>query len=319
MQRVNADFSCRVASILSDAINSMKGSNDAMTEVLAQDLLLLKKMSCHFISLSSKEFESARLDKIEYECEEQQKNKELTRLEAKLASMREERDERRQELEDCLNSLREKFTSKEEARSSNQKQREQVEMTELSTQQSLFLHEYEALEKQKTQAISKCDEHKSIHTVKEAELHAKITDLQSSLQRLAADHEMQLLAKQMDVDSVRTILEQQNVRRMNLIEHFKRVDHVYAQREEEEAKLRMVSDDCKFQALFHSTHPLVMIQPIAFFCLMCQVHELEEKANALLDNGATALQKLWRGMKGRALAKAKRSKKKGSKKKKKKK
>ena len=50
-----------------------------------------------------------------------------------------------------------------------------------------------------------------------------------------------------------------------------------------------------------------------------QVRELEEKAYALLDNGATGLQKLWRGMKGRALVtKMKKSKKKGSKKKKKK-
>ena len=49
------------------------------------------------------------------------------------------------------------------------------------------------------------------------------------------------------------------------------------------------------------------------------MRELEEKAIALLDNGATALQKLWRGMKGRALVtKMKKGKKKGSKKKKKK-
>lgn len=52
-----------------------------------------------------------------------------------------------------------------------------------------------------------------------------------------------------------------------------------------------------------------------------QVLELEKKAEALLDNGATGLQKLWRGLKDRKLVskmKSKKKKGKGGKKKKKK-
>lgn len=313
---MNADYSCRVAGILSDAIYAIKGSNNALTEDLAQDLQRLQQMSSQILTLTQQEDETLRFDKIKYDCEEQQKNEELTRLEAKLGSMREERNERRMELECCLSELRISFTEKEQARLHNQKQREQIEISEMGIQRDSFQSEYEELEEEKTRATTEMNQHKSMYTVKEAELQAKITELQSSLQQLTEDHEMATRAKQIDIDSVRTILEQQNERRRNLVEHFKRVDMKNAQKEEEETKLRLVSDF--YNASFCSLHITHTIQDISFH-LLYQVRELEKKANALLDKGATALQKLWRGMKGRALVtKMKKGKKKGSKKKKKK-
>ena len=250
---MNADYSCRVAGILSDAIISIKeGSTDAVSEVLTQDLQRLQHMSSQILTLTQQEDEILRFDKIKYDCEEQQKHEELLRLEAKLGSMREERNERRMELEGCLSELRNEFTEKEQARLHNQKQREQIEISEMGIQRDSFQQEYEAHQEALARATTEMNQHKSMYTAKEAELQAKIAELQSSLQQLTEDHEMATRAKQIDIDSVRTILEQQNERRMNLVAFFKKVDMNNAQREEEETKLMLVSD--LYNSSFCSLH-----------------------------------------------------------------
>jgi tetrahydromethanopterin S-methyltransferase subunit A len=109
------------------------------------------------------------------------------------------------------------------------------------------------------------------------------------IEKLRYDHEIVSKAKLTDIESIRAKLEQQKKEQRALENHFKMVDLNNAMKLQEEEQLRKVA-------------------------------ALEDIAKVLLDDGAIALQKVWRGSKDRKLVatmKSKQSKKGGKSKKRK--
>jgi hypothetical protein len=206
------------------------------------------------------------------------------KLQVKLKGMREEREERRTELSNELSELKNVFEEKRGALVEDQHAKEQMELSDLAAQREAFEKEWIALE-EKRDEVSKQYQNNCRHYADEkSSLHATVSSLKTDIEKIKNDHKVEMTVKQKEVESGQAQLEQQKGRRLELEEHFSRVDANNAIKKQEEEKLRMA------------------------------------KATALLDKGATGLQKLWRGMKERALVakmKSKAKKKKGGKKKKK--
>ena len=307
MKRINLEYANRVTSTLNKAIDSLGDSE------LANDLANLRDNTRHTLSLTCQEEEALRSDTRRYSCEQSTKHEELIRLEKKLAAMQEEREERRTELQDTLSEIKTQFDSRYQALV--REQDEKSEEAELETQRIDFKAEYEALQTTKSEASKQSEEQQSRYANEESQLLTTISSLKSSLHQLSSDHEESTLAKQTQIEELQGQFEQENKRRIELEEHFKRVDLDNARKKAEDDKINEVSivETCELN--LPQLHVENLNMHISF-----QVLELEKKAEALLDNGATGLQKLWRGLKDRKLvSKMKSKKKKGKSGKKKKK
>ncbi|KAL3757324.1 hypothetical protein ACHAWU_008485 [Discostella pseudostelligera] len=287
MQRANAEFADRVSNILNDAIGKLSLNSDGSpeTSTLGKNLEALKIATLSVLFQD----ETLRTDIHKFECEQSTKNDELCRLQTKLRTMREAREERRAELDNELSVLRKLFNEKQQQLAHEQGLSEQSEVLALGSQQSLFENELEALKQEQQELLKQQADARSSYTENESNIRTNISRLRTEIHQLSYDHEIVSKAKLTDIETIRANLEQQKKEQRELENHFKMVDLNNAMKMQEEEQLKKVA-------------------------------ALEDMAKALLDDGAIALQKVWRGSKDRKLVasmKSKQSKKGGKSKKKK--
>mmetsp|Transcript_17388 Transcript_17388/g.36464 ORF Transcript_17388/g.36464 Transcript_17388/m.36464 type:complete len:303 (+) Transcript_17388:80-988(+) len=301
MQRVNAEYANRVTKVLGNAIGSLKncsagdgnqGPPPFDTSSLVNELESLRDEISDTLSLTLVDDESLRSDIRKFECERFTKNRELVKLRAKLRDMREEREERRVELESELSELKAAFEEKKAALAlaTEQERKRENKLSELEKQKEAFEKEWNALKEKRDRVCKEYEDQRHRYGDDESKLQANLSSIKMDIQKLSCDHDMTVSIKRIDIQSEQAQLEQQKRRRCELEEHFRRVDMNNVMKMREEEKLRRVC-------------------------------ELEEQAMALLAEGAIGLQKLWRGMKERELvakmkSKKKKKDKKGGKKKK---
>ena len=283
MQRVNAEYANRVTKVLDNAIGSLKHCSDdgaaQFDSCLVDELESLRNEISDTLTLTLVDDESLRSDIRKFECERSTSEEAFVKLQTKLRNMREEREERRVELEDELSELKKVFDEKKMSLVKEQDLKDQSELTELESQRETFEKEWKVLEEKRNEVCMKFEDQCKATIKKESELQDTISSLKMDMQNLAHDNETAASIVCTTMESERAQLEQQNKRRCVLEEHFKRVDVNKANKKREEEQLRMVC-------------------------------ELEEKAMALLDDGAIGLQKLWRGVNERELVAKMKSKKK---------
>mmetsp|Transcript_41320 Transcript_41320/g.86738 ORF Transcript_41320/g.86738 Transcript_41320/m.86738 type:complete len:297 (-) Transcript_41320:540-1430(-) len=296
MQRINAEYANRVAKVLDNTIGSLKSCSDEVDDEfdssrLVHELQTLRTEIFDTLTLTLVEDESLRSDTRKFQCERSTKNDELVKLQRKLLDMREEREERRVELEQELQDLHNVLQTKLVCMSEEREERKAKTEHELNTISKDAQVKRATLEGKRDEVRTQREAQRHSYADEEAQLRDVISSLKFDKQNLSHDHDAAMSILNTTMEMERSQLEQQKERRYALEEHFKLVDMNKAVIKKDEDQLRRVS-------------------------------ELEEKAAALLDNGAVSLQKLWRGVKERELvakmkSKKKKKGKKGGKKKKK--
>jgi len=244
MQRVTADYSDKVTSILDNSIEALKDCSDdedANRLSLSNDLELLRHMTTHTFQLSVAEDERLRSDTRNYSCEESTKHDELVRLQSKLNDRQQERKERRLELEEELSSLKSIYNDKLSKMTNEQKETEIKLNAELEAKSTLFQSEYEELSKKRDTLSKQLEEERSLHLEEETRLQTSISTLKQSIQQLTSKHELTKTTKQSSIKSIQSDIEQQNERTTQLVEHFEMVDANKAKKLEEQEKLNLVS------------------------------------------------------------------------------
>lgn len=287
MQRANAEYADRVSNILNDTVGKLSQISDGSpeTSTLGKNLEALKVATLSVLFQD----ETLRSDIHKFECEQSTKHDELCRLQTKLRTMREAREERRAELDNELSVLRTQITEKQRQLAHEQGLSEQREVLASGLQQTSFENEFEVLKQEKQELLKKQADARSSCTDTESNICTNISRLKMEIEKLRYDHEIVSKAKLTDIESIRAKLEQQKKEQRALENHFKMVDLNNAMKLQEEEQLRKVA-------------------------------ALEDIAKVLLDDGAIALQKVWRGSKDRKLVatmKSKQSKKGGKSKKRK--
>lgn len=279
MEAVNKEIATRVSAVLDQAIQSLKEAYQTPTRLI-HHLTLLRDQTKETLSLTLQQDESLRADIRRFDCEQSTKNDDLRKQRARLINVREERNERRKELEYALTTEKKIFEEKKAALLEQQSlklEREEVEMKKLQTS---FDEELKTLQEKRDELRKQYQEQREHHAEEEAKLREKSELLDLQIQQLSNEHTSSMNAKETELGVLRTLFHQQMSRRLELEKHFARVDENNAVKQREEDALMRVA-------------------------------ESEQAAHKLLDDGAMGLQNLWRGVRDRALvAKLKASKKK---------
>jgi len=242
MQRVTADYSDKVTSILDSTIQTLKDCpDDNHLLSLSNDLESLRHMTAQAFHLSVAEDEKLRSDTRNYSCEESTKHDELLRLQSKLDERQQERKERRLELESELSSLKSIYNEKLSLMTNDQEEKEIKLNTELETSKEKFQVVFQELGKKRDTLLQQLEEEKNRHTKEESRLQTSISTLKQSIQQLTSEHELSKTTKQTSIESVQSDIEQQKERRTRLVEHFEMVDANNAKKLEEQEKLNLVS------------------------------------------------------------------------------
>jgi len=244
MQRVAADYSDKVTTILDDSIQALKDSpdEDENANRLSNDLESLKAMTAQqTLKLSVAEDERLRSDIRNYSCEESTKNDELLRMQAKLDERQQERKERRTELKEELASLKSIYNDKLSNMTNDQEEKEMQLNTELESKSQVFQAEYVEMEEKRDKLLQQLEDEKNRHTKDESQLQTSISTLKQFIQQLNSEHELTKTTKQSSIKSVQSDISQQNERRSQLVEHFEMVDADNAKKLEEQEKLNLVS------------------------------------------------------------------------------
>ena len=246
MQRVTADYSDKVTKILDDSIQALKESPDEDANRLSNDLESLKAMTAQ-TKLSVAEDERLRSDTRNYSCEESTKNDELVRLQSKLDERQQERKERRLELEEELASLKSIYNDKLSNMANDQEEKETHLNAELESKSQVFQAEYVEFQEKRDTLLQQQKDEKRRHAKEESRLQTSISTLKQSIQQLTSEHELTKTTKQTSIKSLQSDIEQQNVRRTHLVEHFEMVDANNAKKLKEQEKLNLVSSlSCRY-------------------------------------------------------------------------
>ena len=247
MQRVTADYSDKVTSILDEGIQALKDSSDKDGNhvlSLSNDLASLRDITSKTFQLSVAEDEKLRADIRNYSCEESTKHDELVRLQSKLDERQQERKERRLELESELSSLKSKYNDKLSLMTNRHEEKEKKLDAELESKSQVFQAEYVELEEKRDSLLQQLEEEKNRHDKEESRLQTSISTLKQSIQQLTSEHELSTTTKQTSIKSVQSDIEQQKERRTHLVEHFEMVDADNAKKLEEQEKLNLVRSVC---------------------------------------------------------------------------
>ena len=241
MQRVTADYSDKVTTILDNSIQALKNNPDEDANRLSNDLESLKAITAHTFQLSVAEDERLRSDTRNYSCEESTKHDELVRLQSKLDERQQERKERKTELESELSSLKSIYNDKLSLMTIDHEDKERQLTKELEAKSTLFQAEYEELSKKRDTLLQQLEAEKSGHVKDESRLQTSISTLKQSIQQLTSEHELSKTTKQSSIKLIQSDIEQQQDRRAHLVEHFEMVDADNAKKLEEQKKLNLVS------------------------------------------------------------------------------
>ena len=290
MKRVNAEYAKRIASAFDNAIIELrndKGPIDTswtpLNLQIADEFELLKSQIVEFLSHTYEEEQELRSDIVKFDCETAAKSEDLARSQRRLRFDREERKERRDELEcellDLKKILEEKLaTLKNDQDLELEREREQEKLA-----WQLFNEEMNALQIERDELRRQLEEQRENHAKVESKLRDANSLLALNIENVSNDNKAIISAKEKEVQMLQSILEQQKKRRVELEEYFARVDENNAAKKREEEALQRVAD-------------------------------ISKRASELLDNGAVQLQRLYRGKRDRALVakqKSKRNKKGG--------
>lgn len=260
------------------------GSAESSVNVeVANNFDLLKDQVSDLLSLTSQEASKVQSDTRRYKVETSTKSDELRKLKKTLLVAREERKERRDELEAELGELKRVLAEKVEVLRREQDEIIAQNAAEEQIEKQLFDAEIVALDKLRDDLRKQLEEQKLDHAELESRLEDAISSLTFELEQTASNRKEVLSANMEEMRTTKDKLKQQKERRDVLEEHFERVDANNAVKQKEEEALQRVAD-------------------------------IMRKAQELLDTGAAQLQRLYRGMRDRALVqKMKKSKKKGKK------
>jgi hypothetical protein len=244
---------------------------------------MLKHQTCEGLSYAYEEEAQLRSDTRKFNCENATRSEELSKSKSRLAAVREERKERRDELDGELCQLKTVLKDKLEALRKDQDMELEKDQDQEKLDKVLFDEEMKSLQKQRDDLQKQLLNQNEAHTKEELKLRDINLSLSRKIETISNDKVLQT-AKEEELSAISSLLEQQRIRRTELEEHFELVDKNNAAKKREEDALQLVQ-------------------------------ALKTKAQALLDNGAAQLQKLYRGKRDRALvAKMKSSRKKGGKK-----
>lgn len=285
MQRLTSDCANQVGKIFDTTISELKECNDAPIG-LVNEIEALRDQIRETLSRTLEQEESLRSDIIKYNCEWKTNSEEVSKLTKKLNSLRREREERRLELEQELEELKRNFHAKKNELNDKLELEEKIVENELNEYAERSQKHFEKLVAERDVLLKRREEKKQEYVEQENCIKASIDSLSSEIQQLSREFEAELKIKEDEIKEMQLRIEKKKSRRKELEEHFQEVDKNNFEKQQEENALKAV-------------------------------RELEKKAMALLDNGATQMQKLYRGVRDRKLVekmKAK-SKKKGGKKK----
>lgn len=260
-----------VTTVLDKALHSILslGGNDNVR--LVQNLESTRNEMLSSLSLTQHQEELYRRDIIKFECEESTEKDELTRLQKKLSSMRQERDERRIELQNELNVLSALVDEKRRDILEMHLLKEQAVLKGMESQQARFNVDIDALNEKKNELTMQYSDMRNAFAEKERCLEASISTLKVDMQRTVHSSETAAKGKQVEVDAITAKITQQATNISELESTVIMINLSNIAKREDEKKLD-------------------------------EIKEVEKKAWSLLGNGATALQKVWRGRKARSIA-----------------
>ena len=279
MLRFNAEYSNRIASVFDNAIIQLqKESENAAADTenvslsvqIADELKRLKDQMKDILSYTFEQEQQLRSETRKYECETTTKLEELTKLKNRLKNAREERKERREELDTELLELRRVLKDKIETLKKEQEGEVKNEVEKEKEDKQRFDEEFTALQKQKDELINKLKMQKEANQNSETKRRSKISSLAVELANTLSHNEEVTTKKKEEIDRLQAIVLAQQKKRIELEEHFAKVDANNVKKKREEEALQRVLD-------------------------------IKMRAQALLDISATQLQKLFRGKKERAL------------------
>jgi chromosome segregation ATPase len=270
-----------VTAVLDQAIHSILslGGDDNVRLVL--NLESIRNDMSSSLSLTQNQEELLRRDIIKLECEESTENDELTRLQTKLSSMRQERDERRIELQNESTALSTQVDEKRHNILEMQSLKEQAVLKEMESQRARFNVDMDALNEKKNELTMQYSDTRNSFAEKERCLEASISTLKLDMQKTVHSFEATAKEKRVEVDAITREIARQAMHICELENTIKLISLNNIAKREEEKKLN-------------------------------ELKEVEKKAMSLLGRGATALQKVWRGRKARNIVtelKTKKSKK----------
>ena len=284
MQRVNEVYANRISSAFNTTITALESveKNDTLSLDVAGQLKLLKNEVSDILSYTVEQQEELLAETRRNVCEIETKNAELTRLQKRLEDGREERKERRLELSQQLSELKAELQANLEALKKHQQELMSKDLEQEQCDMKRFDREMNTLKKERDEMRKRLQEQSQAHRVNESKLQNEISTLHMELNEVKSTGQGLLSKKNAEILDITAMLEDQTNRRALLEDHFERVDaNTLARKQEEEALLR--------------------------------VAEISKQADALLFNGAAQLQRLYRGMRDRALVtkEMKKAKKKG--------
>lgn len=270
-----------VTAVLDQAIQSILSIGGDDNVRLVQNLESTRNEMSSSLSLTQHQEELLRRDIIKFECEESTEKDELTRLQKKLSSMRQERDGRRIELQNEATALSALVDEKRRNIIEMQSLKEQAVLKEMESQRARFNVEIDALNEKKNELTMQYSDTRNALAENERCLEASISTLKVDMQRTVHSFETAAKEKQLEVDIITYEITQQTKHISELENTVKMINLNNIAKREDEKKLD-------------------------------EMRAVEKKAWSRLWKGATALQKIWRGRKARNIVtelKAKKSKK----------
>lgn len=278
MLRVNAEYSARISTAFDNAIATLRNDN---ADELADQMHLLKEQAEDFLSFTFEKEQELLCDTRRFEVETSTRLDELAKRKKRLGAARDEQKERRDELNSELSELKSELQDKMETLRTEQALR--MQLTESSEQQEMeaFDKEMTELLKQRDELLKQLEEEKQAHTDLESKLRDTNSALARELARVVSEDKVLISSKKSSLDALTAEVQEQMKIRKELEEHFERVDENNVVKKREEEALQRVAD-------------------------------ISKRAQKLLDNGAIQIQKLYRGMRDRAVVqKLKKASKKG--------
>ena len=284
MNSLLKDYARRVDGVFADGMALLEQGDDTS---LLECMRRLSIQTQNVLEMTQEQEDALKKDTIRFQCSREPKLEELDRLSALLASRREERLERKLEVDGEFDEV---FNAHVEALA-NLKLIQQAKSNDareaLDLSKKVFEVEYESLVSEKELLTSQLAKAKEDRAAAISERNESAAQLLTDVESLAATQDEELSAIQSTSDKTNAEYEVETKRRLELDEHFRIVDMNNAIKREEEAKLEKIA-------------------------------AIERKAKEILDHAAVGCQRLWRGRVARAsVAKMMMKKKRSGKKKKK--
>ena len=275
MLRVNAEYANRIASVFDNAIIQLRNDKMAAEKEncalrAATKLEHLKDQVKDILSYTFEQEQELRSDARRYECETTTKLEELAKLQNRLKNAREERKERREELDTELLELRRVLEDEINTLKKEQEVEIENDLEKEKSDRQHYVEELTALQKQRDELFKQLKEQKEANLYLETKLRSENSSLDLELDQTLSHNEEVATEKNREIDTIQAIVLAQRKKRIELEDHFARVNENNAKKAQEEEALQRVID-------------------------------IKMKAQALLDNGAIQFQKLFRGAKERAL------------------